>query len=577
MKNIQIVFSKVLKAVVAVMVFGLFLGLSAAPLKAEAVMVSGSIIATPDTIDAGQSTQLKWNSFDATSVSITPNVGSVSPSGSISVSPSQTTTYTLHLSNSSGATGEGTATVYVRSVGNETCQDHSATNYGGSLPCHYNNNNGEGPDVTTRSATNIDRDEATLRGEVDGNGLPTHVWFQWSRSKSEVQDCNSDHDCEETDEQSTGSGTDSFDEDIDGLRADTTYYFRAAARNSAGTDYGSILSFHTDDDNNNNDDTCRNTSAINYGGSLPCRYVTNSNYPTVNLYADSTSIAYNAATFLRWTTSNATSCYASGGSTGWTGVKSIGPASFYTGSLTSSRTYTLTCSNNAGSATDSVTVNVRGRTTVVTTTTRPAPTSLVLITSSIDRNQPIQPTLDNTRPHVGDEINYTVTYQNIGTAAITNLTLRLDLPREVDYMFSNPNNPMISGSTLIFTLGSLPANGQGTVTVRVRVREDAAPGALLNFPAVLSYTDPAGYPQSVSANVSAQVWSNGNLLPEDNRTVIPLGASVFGAGFWPTSLFGWLLFLILILVLVMLVRSLFTGTTPVLLPRKTVTTTVEQH
>jgi uncharacterized repeat protein (TIGR01451 family) len=183
--------------------------------------------------------------------------------------------------------------------------------------------------------------------------------------------------------------------------------------------------------------------------------------------------------------------------------------------------------------------------------------------------------LDNTNPRPGDEINYTVTYQNIGTGSISNLVLRLDLPYEVTYLFSNPNNQTISGNTLIFNLGTLRANGTGTVTVRVRVRDDAAPGALLNFPAVLSYTDPSGYPQSVSANVSAQVWRDGILIQEpENRTVVPLGASIFGAGFWPTSLFGWLLFLILILVLIALVRSLYGGTTP--FAKRTVTT-VEHH
>src|SRR3989344_4425476 len=121
------------------------------------------------------------------------------------------------------------------------------------------------------------------------------------------------------------------------------------------------------------------------------------NQPTVVLSADSTNIAYNGTTFLRWYTTNATSCFASGGSVGWAGTKNIGPGSFYTGSLTASRTYSITCNNSYGSASDSTTVTVRGLVTTTVTTARPAATSLVLITSSVDRNQPIVPTLDNTR------------------------------------------------------------------------------------------------------------------------------------------------------------------------------------
>ena len=55
-----------------------------------------------DSIFAGQSTTLSWNVTGATSVSINPNIGPVSSTGSQSVSPSLTTTYTLTASNSAG-------------------------------------------------------------------------------------------------------------------------------------------------------------------------------------------------------------------------------------------------------------------------------------------------------------------------------------------------------------------------------------------------------------------------------------------------------------------------------------------
>ena len=105
----------------------------------------------------------------------------------------------------------------------------------------------------------------------------------------------------------------------------------------------------------------------------------------------------------------------------------------------------------------------------------------------------------------------------------------MNLPLEVDYIFSNPSNPTISGNTLYFNLGTLRANGKGVVTVRVRVRDNIKAGTALNFPATLSYVDPSGQPQSVIANVSAQVWSDGT-----NTNF--LGANVFGAGFLPTNL-----------------------------------------
>ena len=491
-----------------VMVMGSFL-IPATKSQADTLMVTGSIMASPDTISTGGSTQLSWNSFDATSISISPGIGSVAPSGSVSVSPTQTTIYTLTLSNNSGGSGSATATVYVNQT-QQTCEDSSADNYHTGYPCHF-------PQTCTDSAA-----------DNYHTGYPCHY---------------------------------------------PTYYQRCLDINASN--YGSTGSCYYPPVIQ----VCQDINATNYRGVLPCIYrninILSVPQPTVTISVDSTSVAFNGSTTVRWSTTNATTCYAAGGSAGWAGQKSIGPASFFTGSLTSSQVYAIACSGPGGTANSSASVNVRGITTTVVSQ-RPATSSYVVINSSIDRNQPIVPTLDNTRPHPGDEINYTVTYQNVGTASITNLVLRLDLPSEVDYISSTPNTPNISGNTLIFTLGTLRANGTGTVTVRTRVREDIPLGTPLNFPAVLTYTDPSGQTQSVNANVSAQVWS----APADQNVIVQpepaqLGANAFLAGFLPSNIFGWLLLLVLILLLVLLGRYLFTGETG--FSKKTTTTTTIEH
>ena len=482
--------------------------------------VSVDLTASDTNIDEGDRVTLSWESENADYCDASWTSGNEDTDGDDYVYPTSTRTYSITCYGD-GDSDSDSVTIYV----NED-----------------NDDNNEEPDVITRNATNVGISGATLNGWVDGNGLSVRAWFEYGTNTNLGYS---------TSRNSYGSGSTNFDRNISGLSPNTIYYFRAVAENSEDTVYGSILSFRT------------LTDFVN-------------TQPTVNLYADNTSLSYNTATFLRWNTANATSCFASGGSAGWAGTKSIGPGSFYTGSLTSSRTYTITCSNSFGSATDSVTVIVHGQVLGVT-----APTSLVLITSSIDRNQPIVPTLDNTNPCPGDEINYTITYQNIGTGAITGLNLRIDLPYETDYMFSNPNNPTRSGNTLIFNLGTLKANGQGTVTVRVRVRDNAPAGINLNFPAVLSYVDPSGFPQSVTANVSANVCKPPVILDADAS----LEANAFGAGFLPTNLFGWLLLLILILLLVLLAKYLFgkdrlfnkktTTTTDQPSGKKTTTTTIQ--
>lgn len=365
--------------------------------------------------------------------------------------------------------------------------------------------------------------------------------------------------------QYNGSSTITWDSDnADSCRASGGTSGWSGRKSTSGSFYATNLTYATTFTITCENDTrsATDSTTVTVSGFQPPV----NNQPTVVISADSTNLAYNGATNIRWSTTNATYCNASGGSIGWAGAKSIGPASFYTGSLTSTRTYSITCSNDVGSSTDSVTVNVRGQ-VLGTTTVRTQPTSMVLLTSSVDRNRPIVPTLDNTNPCPGDEINYSLTYQNIGTGSISNLVLRVDLPYEVDYMFSTPNNPMRSGQTLIFNLGTLRANGEGTVSIRVRLKDNVQAGTPLNFPATLSYVDPSGYPMSVNANVSANVCG---LAVVNNSSNVNLGASVFGTGFLPTSIFGWLLLIILILILILLARYLFGQTFQI--QRRTVTT-----
>ncbi|MCC7160190.1 DUF11 domain-containing protein, partial [Candidatus Nomurabacteria bacterium] len=482
-----------------------------------------NITANPISIQMGQSSILSWSSANANSC--TTSTGNSGTSGNQTVYPSVTTNYSITCYGNNGTQATDQVTVYVNQVQNQTCQDPSANNYGGLLPCTYYNQ---------------------ICQDVNAINYRGSLPCRYNTYNYVCQD--------------------------------------PSAINYRGTlpcQYNTYIY------------TCQDTRATNYGAILPCRYnIYFDNRPTVGIAADSTDLAWNRPTNIRWYTTNATSCYASDGSFGWAGVKSIGPGSFYTGSLTSSKVYTITCTNAYGSATDSVRVNVRGQ--VINPVTPVAPTSYVIINSSVDRNQPIVPTIDNTRPHPGDQINYTVSYQNIGNASITGLTLRITLPYEVDYMFSTPNNPVITGNVLTFNLGTLKANGQGSVTVRVRVKDNTPLGTVLNFPAVLSYTDPSGNIQSVSANVTAQVWSGDvntdNSINRNTDNNINLGANVFGAGFWPSNLFGWLIFLVLLLLLILLILYIYekirnsrtakktpSAPKPVMVKKTTTTTTTPQQ
>jgi hypothetical protein len=72
--------------------------------------------ANPATVNAGQSSTLIWVTSNATSVTITPGVGTVNASGSASVTPTTTTTYTLTATGPSGTVNQS-VTVTVGAAG----------------------------------------------------------------------------------------------------------------------------------------------------------------------------------------------------------------------------------------------------------------------------------------------------------------------------------------------------------------------------------------------------------------------------------------------------------------------------
>ncbi len=96
------------------------------------------------------------------------------------------------------------------------------------------------PTASTNAAASITISGATLNGGVNPNGQATTAWFEWGTSPTLAT-------FSATSNQSLGSGTTSqaVSAALSGLASGTTYYFRVAASNAAGTVKGSILSFAT--------------------------------------------------------------------------------------------------------------------------------------------------------------------------------------------------------------------------------------------------------------------------------------------------------------------------------------------
>jgi len=91
------------------------------------------------------------------------------------------------------------------------------------------------PVVATNPANNIASSSARLNGTVDPHGLSASVYFQYGITTSYGQTTAS--------QTKTGDVYQNVSADITGLTAGTTYHFRIAATNSAGTRYGLDRSF----------------------------------------------------------------------------------------------------------------------------------------------------------------------------------------------------------------------------------------------------------------------------------------------------------------------------------------------
>lgn len=100
--------------------------------------------------------------------------------------------------------------------------------------------------------------------------------------------------------------------------------------------------------------------------------------PTVTISANPTTVPFNTASTLTWSSTNATSCTASNG---WTGSKGTS-GSQSTGSLTTGKTYTLTCTNATGSAVASATVTVGAAPPAPTVTLSASPNPVAYNTAS---------------------------------------------------------------------------------------------------------------------------------------------------------------------------------------------------
>ncbi len=151
---------------------------------------------------------------------------------------------------------------------------------------------------------------------------------------------------------------------------------------------------------------------------------------------------------------------------------------------------------------------------------------------------------------IAGEMDYTVTYRNISSQTLQNAVLQVAHPKELTFINSSRGDYEVVDRTVTIALGDIPAGGSGTVQVRARVNTSAVIGNLAVTTATVVYTN-----TTTRAQEDAIAYS---LVTVSNDCPNVLGASAFGiASFFPNTLLGWLLLILVILALIVLGRQMY--------------------
>lgn len=196
------------------------------------------------TVTTAEATSVTTNSA-VTGGNVTSDGGASVTARGVCWSTSQNPTISGNHTTDGNGTGEFTSsltgleentTYYVRAYATNS----EGTSYG-SQKSFTTSQNTSLPSVTTYQVSDVTATTATCGGYVvsDGGATVTSRGVCWSTSHNPVLNTNY--------MTNDGSGTGEFSSSITGLSPNTTYYVRAYASNSAGTNYGEEKTFTTND------------------------------------------------------------------------------------------------------------------------------------------------------------------------------------------------------------------------------------------------------------------------------------------------------------------------------------------
>ncbi|MDD4931060.1 MAG: hypothetical protein PHG66_02795, partial [Candidatus Colwellbacteria bacterium] len=422
------------------------------------------------------------------------------------------------------------------SRGVSTSASYSFTTSSDNGNNNNNNNNGNwgmgwAPIVITNSAQSVSGSSADLVGRVNPNGNYTEYWFEYGIGDSLDKKTTRWH-------LNPMSGDTAVSTFVGNLNGSTNYKFRLMATNGYGTDSGSLLSFTT-------------TGNSNYSETKPVAVTYVASDIAQNVAILHSRINPRGAATISWfeygTSASSLDMRTLGQNTG-SDYNDRSTSGVITGLRAGTIYYFRVAASNVNGITYGDILSLKtaaGYYRPVITPVKP-----VVIIDTTDTGTDVagvevmlDPSVNRLEPAPGEEIDYTLTYRNAGSAKLSDVAIKVSLPMEVEFIDSSLKTSSRSGNNLTFTIGDVAKNSQGNMIIKVRLKEDVKGGSSVMFNAFMEYNDSSKKFQTIDSYISVVVKGTETDVQSNGFLGSLAGLAKAMSGSW---LFIILLFLILI-------------------------------
>ncbi|MGC8776236.1 MAG: hypothetical protein ACP5QN_02920, partial [Minisyncoccia bacterium] len=462
---------------------------------------------TTDFVNQGSAPQAYTDSATGISYNNATLNGRVNPNNSpttyyFEYGPNSNFGYTTGFQSAGSGNNQISVSAYISGLNSNTtyyyrlvAQNQYGTSYGGTYTFTTNyygggyfGPSGSAPYVNTQAATNIydsgSNINATLNAYINPNGGDTQAWFEYGTGYNYLTYT--------TGYSNIGSGNYNynFSQTVYNLLPNTTYYFRAVARNQYGINYGQVLSFTT------------GSGYQTYSGNKPIVTTNPATYISQNSALLNGRVNPNGGLTSAWIE------YGPNTALGLrTTVLPMGslnadlPYSFAVTGLLPNTTYyfRIVAQNQYGTSYGQILSFQTLEVPQTITYTSPAlpPTQVITYTTapSVQQNNygkqidciTIVPTINGTKLDPGSEFTYITTVRNNCGFKIDNVVLRVVLPQEVDFISTSFPTYSTQGNTIVFNLGSIDPNVQIAVNAISKIKTNTRNGDHLVFTSILGF------------------------------------------------------------------------------------------